>query len=141
ELVDVDERDPAGIAAVTPNTVCGRGALPRNQRPVPDLDDSRRDLRRELGAPVVGAPVVIQVEPLHTLNAVEAHPLGQVTGFVSENGANRQADGRPCAERPRPARSHVANPASPFPRSATASPQLGGGWIHPSPVLLCRPVW
>src|SRR5215210_4880924 len=87
--------------------------LPGHERPVLDLDDAGVDLGLERRAPVVGAAVVVEVEALGALEAVERDPLRQVAGLVAEDRADREGDRRACAEGAGPALSHVAELASP----------------------------
>src|SRR5262249_39333339 len=89
ELVDVDERDPAGLGSMTLDAVRVGAPLSGNEGPSENLDYPRCDLWLQLNTPVVAAPVVIQIEALHTLNAMETHPLCQVASFVSEDRAHR----------------------------------------------------
>src|SRR5262245_614433 len=126
ELVAVDEGDPASLVAVAPQAVLVGAQLAGHERPVLDLDDSGLDLRLQLRAPAVRAAVVVQIEALHTLDAVKAHPFRQVARFVPEDGANREPNRRPRAERSRPACPDVAEPAGPI-------PDLAGAGTHPGP--------
>src|SRR5262245_48338699 len=91
--------------------------LPRNEREMLDVDDPRLDLRCELGPPVVTAAVVVEIEALHALDAVEADPLGQVWGLVAEDPADREADRRAGPERRPPALAHVPHLPAPAPES------------------------
>src|SRR5262249_39672126 len=107
------------------------GHLPWLERPALNLDDPGVDLRRELGAPVVGASVVVEVEALHSLDAVEAHPLRQVAGFVSEDGADRQRGPRPGAEGPRARAGGRRRRGGPHPVPWGGGPPRGGGGAPP----------
>src|SRR5262245_42608682 len=100
-----------------------REALSRNEWEMLDVDDARLDLRGELGPPVVTAAIVVEVEVLHALDAVEADPLGQVWGLIAEDRADRQADRRAGPERRTPALAHVPRLPAPVPESRRSSPE------------------
>src|SRR5215210_6375514 len=87
--------------------------LPGHERPVLDLDDAGVDLGLERRAPVVGAAVVVEVEALGALEAVEGDPLRQVAGLVAEDRADREGDRRACTEGAGPALPDIVELASP----------------------------
>src|SRR5215210_1373250 len=90
--------------------------------PMLDLDDPGFDLGLEHRAPLVGAAIVVEVEALDALKAVERHPLRQIASLVAEDRTDRERDRRPRAERRRPALSEVAGPPAPVPGLGGALP-------------------
>src|SRR5215210_8580509 len=96
--------------------------LPGHERPVLDLDDAGFDLGLERRAPVVGAAVVVEVEALDALDAVEGDPLRQVARLVAEDRADREGDRRACAEGAGPALPDVAELARPVAQSGSTRP-------------------
>src|SRR5690349_8709276 len=94
--------------------------------PVLYLDDPRLDFRLELRAPVIRAAVVVKVETLYTLEAVERHPFRQIASLVPKDGTDRKGNRGARAERGRPALPAVARPASPIPDPAGAGKQGSG---------------
>ena len=90
EFVDVDQRDPAGIAPLPANAVRIGRYLSDRDRPGRQGDETGGDVGSKHVAEIVGGEVVVEIEMRGADAAVELDPLRQERRFLAEDRTDRQ---------------------------------------------------